>query len=63
MTRNRLVAIASQSRKQRARVINCLTAAIRSPDLNYAGVWDEACDVFGRLKATEAIDLLIEHLD
>jgi HEAT repeat protein len=25
-------------------------------------VWQEACDVFGRLKATEAIDLLIERL-
>ena len=26
------------------------------------GVWEATCDVFGRLKATEAIDLLIERL-
>ena len=60
MARNRLVAIGSQSRSQRTRVVKCLTAALRNPAVN---VWEEACDVFGRLKATEAIDLLIERLD
>src|SRR5580765_7308184 len=59
MARSRLVAIGSQSRSQRARVVKCLTAALRNPAVN---VWGEACDVFGRLKATEAIDLLIERL-
>jgi hypothetical protein len=59
MARNRLVAIGSQSRSQRARVVKCLTAALRNPAVN---VWEEACDVFGMLKATEAIDLLIERL-
>ena len=60
MARNRLVAIGSQSRSQRARVVKRLTAALRNPAVN--GVWEATCDVFGRLKATEAIDLLIERL-
>jgi HEAT repeat protein len=63
VARNRLVAIGSRSRKLRARVIKCLTAALRNPDPKYASDWEGACDVFGRLKATEAIDLLIERLD
>ena len=62
LARDRLVAIGSRSRKLRARVIECLTAALRKPDRKYESDWDGACRVFGSLKATEAIDLLIERL-
>src|SRR6266513_3981326 len=54
LARDRLVAIGSRSRKLRARVIECLTTALRKPDRKYESDWDGACRVFGSLKATEA---------
>jgi HEAT repeat protein len=63
-----LVSNAAQSSDKRRRIVEHLIKAIDIPDDQYSEqsqsrLWFAAAEVFRELKATEAIDVLEEHLD
>jgi hypothetical protein len=67
----RLLDIAGQSEDARAEVVKAVIDLLRSCDSGGVSVgelgrdyslWVAACDALGELKATEAIDLLLDHL-
>jgi HEAT repeat protein len=62
-----LLAAANESTEKRVKVINILIAIVDSADdegqaVSFAA-WHDAVDLLGRLKAYEAIDVLVRHLD
>lgn len=62
-----LLEIADRSAESRARVIERLLDVVEDPTAQdeepIAQAWMTAVEVLGKLKATEAIDALVEHLD
>jgi hypothetical protein len=63
--KKKLLNIASESSESRSDVISALIATLEQPDLpafpDHAHVWMYVCAVLGELRATEAIDMLINH--
>jgi len=65
---NRLVAVANRSAECRAEVIEATVRAMNKPDVILADratfcLWSNGSYVLGSLKAVEALDFLIDHLD
>jgi hypothetical protein len=62
----RLLTIAQRNPKVRAEIIRVLLKRLNSPQekdrIGRDGFWSSACRVLGRLKATEAVDLLVSML-
>jgi len=63
----RLLEIANESAESRANVIERMIDVVEDPaaqdELMIAHAWMTAVDVLGKLRATEAIDVLVENLD
>lgn len=67
--RNSLLNSAGQSHECRTRIVEALTAAMQqsstepNTDQRRYALWDNGADVLARLRANEALDLLIANLD
>jgi HEAT repeat protein len=60
--KKRLLGIAGRSPEMRGEVIKALLGVLGDPHATY-GTWSDAAGLAGDLRATEAVDLLVERLD